>query len=49
MGAAKDECGRILEAFAEAGGNFIDTADAYTIRFGAEMSGAALLTSTERS
>ena len=29
-GAAKDECGRILEAFAEAGGNFIDTADAYT-------------------
>jgi len=29
-GAAKDECGRILEAFAEAGGNFIDTANAYT-------------------
>ena len=29
-GAAKDECARILEAFAEAGGNFIDTADAYT-------------------
>jgi aryl-alcohol dehydrogenase-like predicted oxidoreductase len=29
-GAAKDECGRIVEAFAEAGGNFIDTADAYT-------------------
>src|SRR5215207_9021826 len=29
-GAAKDECGRILEAFAEAGGNFVDTANAYT-------------------
>ncbi|HEY4792013.1 MAG TPA: aldo/keto reductase, partial [Actinomycetes bacterium] len=29
-GAAKEECARILEAFAEAGGNFIDTANAYT-------------------
>jgi aryl-alcohol dehydrogenase-like predicted oxidoreductase len=29
-GAAKEECARILDAFAEAGGNFIDTANAYT-------------------
>ncbi|PRX98873.1 aldo/keto reductase [Allonocardiopsis opalescens] len=29
-GAAKEESGRILEAFAEAGGNFIDTANRYT-------------------
>src|SRR5215216_1698724 len=29
-GAAKEECARILEAFAEASGNFIDTANAYT-------------------
>jgi aryl-alcohol dehydrogenase-like predicted oxidoreductase len=29
-GAAKDECGRILTAFREAGGNFVDTANAYT-------------------
>jgi aryl-alcohol dehydrogenase-like predicted oxidoreductase len=29
-GAAKQECARILDAFAEAGGNFIDTANAYT-------------------
>ncbi len=29
-GAAKPECGRIVDAFGEAGGNFIDTADAYT-------------------
>jgi aryl-alcohol dehydrogenase-like predicted oxidoreductase len=29
-GASKEECGRILAAYAEAGGNFIDTADNYT-------------------
>ena len=29
-GAPKDECARILEAYAEAGGNFIDTANFYT-------------------
>jgi aryl-alcohol dehydrogenase-like predicted oxidoreductase len=29
-GAAKDECGRILAAVREAGGNFVDTANAYT-------------------
>jgi aryl-alcohol dehydrogenase-like predicted oxidoreductase len=29
-GASKEESGRILNAFAEAGGNFVDTADAYT-------------------
>jgi aryl-alcohol dehydrogenase-like predicted oxidoreductase len=29
-GAPKQECARILDAFAEAGGNFIDTANAYT-------------------
>jgi aryl-alcohol dehydrogenase-like predicted oxidoreductase len=29
-GASKQECAQILEAFAEAGGNFIDTADVYT-------------------
>jgi aryl-alcohol dehydrogenase-like predicted oxidoreductase len=29
-GAPKEECARILDAFAEAGGNFIDTANAYT-------------------
>jgi aryl-alcohol dehydrogenase-like predicted oxidoreductase len=29
-GATKDECERILKTFAEAGGNFIDTANAYT-------------------
>jgi aryl-alcohol dehydrogenase-like predicted oxidoreductase len=29
-GASKEECRRIVEAFAEAGGNFIDTADKYT-------------------
>jgi aryl-alcohol dehydrogenase-like predicted oxidoreductase len=28
-GARREDCGRIVEAFAEAGGNFIDTADAY--------------------
>ena len=28
-GARREECGRIVDAFAEAGGNFIDTADAY--------------------
>ena len=29
-GADKGECGRILSAFREAGGNFVDTANAYT-------------------
>jgi aryl-alcohol dehydrogenase-like predicted oxidoreductase len=29
-GAEKDECARILEAFGERGGNFLDTANAYT-------------------
>jgi aryl-alcohol dehydrogenase-like predicted oxidoreductase len=29
-GAPKDECARILDAFGEAGGNFIDTANRYT-------------------
>ncbi|MEW2579741.1 aldo/keto reductase [Streptomyces syringium] len=29
-GAAKDTSGRILDAYADAGGNFIDTADIYT-------------------
>jgi aryl-alcohol dehydrogenase-like predicted oxidoreductase len=29
-GASKHECSRILTAFAEAGGNFLDTADIYT-------------------
>ncbi len=29
-GASKEECRRIIDAFAEAGGNFIDTADKYT-------------------
>ena len=29
-GATREESGRILDAFAEAGGNFIDTADAYS-------------------
>jgi aryl-alcohol dehydrogenase-like predicted oxidoreductase len=29
-GAPKEECGRILRAFREAGGNFVDTANAYT-------------------
>jgi aryl-alcohol dehydrogenase-like predicted oxidoreductase len=29
-GAPKDECARILEAYAAAGGNFIDTANRYT-------------------
>ena len=29
-GAPKDECARILDAYAEAGGNFIDTANLYT-------------------
>jgi aryl-alcohol dehydrogenase-like predicted oxidoreductase len=29
-GAPKDECARILEAYGEAGGNFIDTANVYT-------------------
>ena len=28
-GARREDCGRIVDAFAEAGGNFIDTADAY--------------------
>jgi Aldo/keto reductase family len=30
LGAPKEECARILDPFAEAGGNFIDTANAYT-------------------
>jgi aryl-alcohol dehydrogenase-like predicted oxidoreductase len=29
-GAEKDECAQILEAFGEAGGNFVDTANLYT-------------------
>lgn len=29
-GADRDECGRILDAYREAGGNFLDTADKYT-------------------
>jgi aryl-alcohol dehydrogenase-like predicted oxidoreductase len=29
-GATKEECARIVEAFADAGGNFIDTANGYT-------------------
>jgi aryl-alcohol dehydrogenase-like predicted oxidoreductase len=29
-GAPRDTCGRILDLFAEAGGNFVDTADKYT-------------------
>lgn len=29
-GASKEECRRIFDSFAEAGGNFIDTADKYT-------------------
>ncbi len=29
-GATREESGRILDAFSEAGGNFIDTADAYS-------------------
>jgi aryl-alcohol dehydrogenase-like predicted oxidoreductase len=29
-GAPKEECARILDAFGEAGGNFIDTANRYT-------------------
>jgi aryl-alcohol dehydrogenase-like predicted oxidoreductase len=29
-GAEKDECARILDAFGEAGGNFVDTANLYT-------------------
>jgi aryl-alcohol dehydrogenase-like predicted oxidoreductase len=29
-GASREECARIVSAFAEAGGNFIDTADVYT-------------------
>jgi aryl-alcohol dehydrogenase-like predicted oxidoreductase len=43
-GASKEECGRIVAAFAEAGGNFIDTADNYTNgsaeRFLGELLGA---------
>ncbi len=30
FGAPKDECGRMLDAYAERGGNFIDTANVYT-------------------
>ncbi|MFD0853710.1 aldo/keto reductase, partial [Actinomadura adrarensis] len=29
-GAPKEECARILDTYAEAGGNFLDTANAYT-------------------
>jgi aryl-alcohol dehydrogenase-like predicted oxidoreductase len=29
-GASREECGRVVDAFAEAGGNVIDTADNYT-------------------
>jgi aryl-alcohol dehydrogenase-like predicted oxidoreductase len=29
-GGSREECGRVVEAFAQAGGNFIDTADKYT-------------------
>jgi aryl-alcohol dehydrogenase-like predicted oxidoreductase len=29
-GGSREECGRVVDAFAEAGGNFIDTADKYT-------------------
>jgi len=43
-GAPKDECARMLETYAEAGGNFVDTADNYTNgtaeRFVGELLGA---------
>jgi aryl-alcohol dehydrogenase-like predicted oxidoreductase len=29
-GGSREECGRVVDAFAQAGGNFIDTADTYT-------------------
>ena len=29
-GGSREECGRVVDAFAQAGGNFIDTADKYT-------------------
>jgi aryl-alcohol dehydrogenase-like predicted oxidoreductase len=47
-GAARDECARMLDAFAEAGGNFIDTADAYTNGSSEQITGELLAAERER-
>ena len=45
-GADEDECGRIVAAFAEAGGNFVDTANNYTDGSSESIVGA--LTASDR-
>ncbi len=47
-GASEQEAGRILEAFGEAGGNFIDTADAYTNGSSEKITGKLIAADRER-
>ena len=47
-GASESECGRILEAYVEAGGNFVDTASNYTDGQSEEIVGALTEADRER-
>jgi aryl-alcohol dehydrogenase-like predicted oxidoreductase len=47
-GSSKEEAGRIVEVFAEAGGNFIDTADRYTDGTSERYVGEAIASDRER-
>jgi aryl-alcohol dehydrogenase-like predicted oxidoreductase len=47
-GASKDECQAVFEAFAEAGGNFIDTANLYTNGSSEKITGELLGADRER-
>jgi aryl-alcohol dehydrogenase-like predicted oxidoreductase len=47
-GATKEECGRILDAFAEAGGNFVDTANVYTNGSSERITGELIASERER-
>jgi aryl-alcohol dehydrogenase-like predicted oxidoreductase len=47
-GASREECGRMFDAFAEAGGNFVDTASNYTDGQSEEIVGALVEPDRER-
>jgi len=47
-GASKEECARILDAFGEAGGNFLDTANAYTNGSSEKIVGELISSERER-
>jgi aryl-alcohol dehydrogenase-like predicted oxidoreductase len=47
-GAAKEDCARMVEAFAEAGGNFIDTANIYTGGSSEKITGELIAAERER-